>query len=114
MRLVTVAKTYGCVGAVWESVNIALLRQGQVLFTSISHNPIAQANISLRYQSLTIFKDSLVHMVGKWKALSSTGRNALDPSIVRFCYQKYADSQLQKEAIELRILGHYSPNVQKA
>jgi len=112
MGLVEVAEKYHCASAIQESVDIALLRQGQVLFKSISQNCGAWANFACRVQSPTIFKEALIHLVGKWKILSEDKGN-LHPDIIKICERKHKEFQLLKEGIELRILGHYSVSVQK-
>ena len=112
--LVDVAESYDCIGAVRESVEISLLRQGQVLFKSISQKPVAWANFACRIQSPTIFKDSLIHLVGMWKMLKEDELANLGSDISKVCQRKYEEFQLEKEAIELRILGHYSLSIQKA
>jgi hypothetical protein len=113
MGLVDVAEKYGCVSAIRESVDIALLRQGQVLFKSISQNPAAWANFSCRVQSPTIFKECLIHLVGQWTMLSEDHKAELFGDITKVCERKHKEFQLLKEGIELRILGHYSVSVQK-
>ena len=111
--LVTIAENYDCVNAVRDSIDIVLLRQGQVLFKSIAQNPVAWGNFSLRVRSPTIFKDSLIHLVGKWKMLTEDEHIQLDQRIVAVCDKKFKEFQLIKEATELRILGHYSARVIK-
>ncbi|MCJ1405043.1 hypothetical protein MMC11_008269 [Xylographa trunciseda] len=114
MGMVNIAENYDCVAAIRESVDVALLRQGQVLFKSISQNPVQWANFACRIRSPTIFKDSLIHLVGKWKMLEEDEHANLDMPIIEICQRKHEEFQLEKEAIELRILGHYSPKMQKA
>ncbi|MCJ1248069.1 hypothetical protein MMC30_005284 [Trapelia coarctata] len=112
MGLLEVAEKHRCVSAIQESVDIVLLRQGQVLFKSISQNPAAWANFACRVKSPTIFKESLIHLVGKWKMGEDEG-GLLHPDIAKVCERKHKEFQLLKEGIELRILGHYSVSVQK-
>ncbi|MCJ1395462.1 hypothetical protein MMC18_008348 [Xylographa bjoerkii] len=114
MGMVNIAEKYECVGAIRESVDVALLRQGQVLFKSISQNPVPWANFACRIHSPSIFKDSLIHLVGKWKMLQEDEHANLDLPVIAICQRKHEEFQLEKEAIELRILGHYSTKIQKA
>ncbi|MCJ1416479.1 hypothetical protein MMC32_002817 [Xylographa parallela] len=113
MGMVNLAESYLCVDAVRESVDVALLRQGQVLFKSISQNPVQWANFACRIRSPSIFKDSLIHLVGKWKSLEEEEHASLDLPIMEICQRKHEEFQLEKEALELRILGHYSARIQK-
>ena len=112
--IVNVAENYECISAVRESVDVALLRQGQVLFRSISQNPVAWANFACRIRSPTILKDSLIHLVGRWTMLKEEEHANLDLPIVEICRKRHEEFQLEKEAIELRMLGHYSAAIQKA
>lgn len=107
MGLVEVAETIDAVGVIRESVDIALLRQGQVLFRSIAANPSPWANLAIRIHSPTIFRESVIHLVGKWNQMTDTERKILSPGIRELCERKYAEMQLQKQAIEIRILGYY-------
>ena len=113
MGMVNLAENYECVDAVRESVDVALLRKGQVLFKSISQNPVQWANFACRIRSPSIFKDSLIHLVGKWKLLDEEEHANLDLPIMEICQRKYDEFQLEKEVLELRILGHYSAKIQK-
>ena len=111
--LLNVAENYACLPCVAESIDIALLRQGQVLFKSIAQNPAAWANLAIRIKSPTIMKDCLIHLTGKWKMLSESEKNDLDTKIVEICQRKYDGLRTMKSAIEIRCLGHYSNIIQK-
>jgi len=78
--LIDVAENIGSISIISESVDIALLRQGQVLFRSIAANAIAWSDLSFRVRSPSIFKEALIHLVGHYpgvvqrQALSNPGR----------------------------------------
>ncbi|KAL2003981.1 hypothetical protein VTN02DRAFT_1277 [Thermoascus thermophilus] len=107
MGLVEVAESIDAVGVIRESVDIALLRQGQVLFRSIAANPSPWADLAIRIHSPTIFRESVIHLVGKWNQMTDPERKMLSPGIRELCERKWAEMQLQKQAIEIRILGYY-------
>ena len=111
--LVDVAAMYGCTSSVRESVDIALLRKGQGLFRAICQNPVAWAKFACGVQSPTIFRESLIHLVGKWTMMSKEEKSELLPEVMKVCERKHRQFQLLKEGIELRIIGHYSVSVQK-
>ena len=111
--LIDVAETLGSIGIVSESVDIALLRQGQVLFRSIAANAIAWADLASRVRSPTIFKEALIHLIGQWNRLSQADRDTLSPEVLKVCQRKHDDLNIVKQAIEIRILGHYPGVVQR-
>ena len=113
MGLVEVAEFYGAINSLAESVDVALLRQGQILYKSIARNPIAWSKFSCRIQSPTIFKDSLIHLVGQWAMLAEEERAELTPVVVEICERRYKYQSSMKQAIELRILGHYPVSMQR-
>ncbi len=61
MALIEVAESVGSIDIIRESVDIALLRQGQVLFRSIGANALAWVDLGRRVQSPTIFIPSSQH-----------------------------------------------------
>jgi hypothetical protein len=107
MGLVDVAETVQAVDSVREVVDLALLRQGSVLWNSVASNPIAWAELGRRVHSPTIFKEGIVHIVGKWNDMADSTKKDLHPDIRALCERKYRELEIAKEAIELRILGHY-------
>ncbi len=109
MGLVDVAETVQAVDSVREHVDLALLRQGQVLWNSVASNPVAWAELGRRVHSPTIFSEGIVHIVGKWNDMTEGTKKDLHPDIRAVCDKKYRELEVAKEAIELRILGHYPP-----
>jgi hypothetical protein len=107
MGLVDVAETIQAVDSVREVVDLALLRQGSVLWNSVASNPTAWAELGRRVHSPTIFKEGIIHIVGKWNDMAETTKRELHHDIRAVCERKYRELEVAKEAIELRILGHY-------
>ena len=111
--LIDVAENLGSIQTISESVDIALLRQGQVLFRSIAANAIAWADLAFRVRSPTIFKEAMIHLIGQWNRLPQADRDTLNPEVLKICQRKHDELNLMKQAIEIRILGHYPGVVQR-
>jgi len=107
MGLVDVAESVQAVDSVREIVDLALLRQGSVLWNSVASNPTAWAELGRRVHSPTIFKEGIIHIVGKWNDMADGTKKDLHHDVRTVCEQKYQELEMAKEAIELRILGHY-------
>ncbi|KAL9617947.1 MAG: hypothetical protein Q9160_007313 [Pyrenula sp. 1 TL-2023] len=112
MSLVDIAESIRAIESVRVIIDLNLLRQGNILYSSIASNPIAWAKLGYRIRSQTIFKESLIHGVGKWNSLSEAQKAELDsPDLdqpLRHIWaNKYSQQDKAKEALELRILGHY-------
>jgi hypothetical protein len=107
MGLVDVAESVHAVDLVRPVVDLALLRQNNVLWTSIASNPIAWAELGRRVHSPTIFREGIIHVVGKWNTISAEDKAELHPDIREICQRKFNEIDIAKEVIELRILGHY-------
>ncbi|GAD91662.1 conserved hypothetical protein [Paecilomyces variotii No. 5] len=96
-----------------QSIDIALLRQGQTLWRSIASQPIPWANLGDRIHSPTIFRDAVIHIVGKWNSLADEQRSVLYPNVRNLCEKKYHELQLKMQAIEMRVVGHYPAFLQR-
>lgn len=107
MGLVDVAESVHAVDNVRPTVDLSLLRHNNVLWTSVAANPVAWAELGRRVHSPTIFREGIVHMVGKWNNISDAERVELHPDIRSLCQRKFDEMNIAKEAIEMRILGHY-------
>ena len=107
MGLVDVAESIHAVDNVREVVDLALLRQGSVLWNSVASNPTAWAELGRRVHSPTIFREGVIHMIGRWNNMSDASKEDLHSDIRRVCEQKHRELDVAKEAIEMRILGHY-------
>lgn len=114
MGLVDVAESLGSIACISESVDIALLRHGQVLFRSVAGNPIAWSDLACRVRSPSIFKECLIHLVGNWQGIDDTQRALIKPEVRKMCEAKHKQMKLTKMAIEVRTLGHYPASVQRS
>ena len=113
MGLVNTAENHGALNSVVESVDVALLRQGQTLFKSIRSDPAVWANFGEKIRSSTIFKEAIIHLVGKWKLLTKKDREKLNDGTVVLVEEKFQEIQLVKQALEVRMMSHYPAYMQK-
>ena len=107
MGLVDVAESVGSVDRVREIVDLALLRQDTILWQSIASNPTAWTELGRRVHSPTIFKEGVVHLVGTWPRLTDEVREDMNEDVRALVQSKFEELETSKEAIEMRILGHY-------
>lgn len=114
MGLIDVAESLGAIECISESVDIALLRHGQVLFRSVAGNPIAWSDLACRVRSPSIFKECLIHLVGNWQGLDDKQRALIKPEVREICEMKHQQQKVIKMAIEVRALGHYPASVQRS
>ncbi|KAK5083031.1 hypothetical protein LTR05_006913 [Lithohypha guttulata] len=106
-NLLEVADTIAAVTHIREVVDLALLRQDKVLWPSIATNPVVWAELGRRVKSPAIFREAVVHIVGKWKMLSEATKGQLRAATKELCQRKWDELELAKRAIEIRIAGHY-------
>jgi hypothetical protein len=102
-----VAESVDSVEQVREIVDLALLRQDNVLWQSIAKAPIDWANLGRRVHSPTIYKEGIIHIVGTWNNIPDEDKSRMHESIYKVCERKAAELSIAKEALEMRILGHY-------
>lgn len=105
--LIDIAESIRASSAIRQSVDIALLRQGQILFRSIAASPIEWGNLAIRIHSPSIFRGAVIHLVGKWNQFTEEDRKRLTGNLREVCEKKHRELQARKKAIEIRILGHY-------
>ena len=101
------AETVGSIEAISETVDIALMRQGNILFQSIAANPSAWSDLAFRISSPTIFRESIIHLVGQWQSLTAKEKSKLRVKVAEICEKKFAELHAKKKAVETRILSHY-------
>jgi len=107
--LIDCADTIEAVDHVREVVDLALMRQDEILWKSIAGSPTVWAELGRRVRSPAIFKEAVVHIVGKWKMIDSESKEQLPRDIQKLCKMKWEELELAKRAIEIRIAGHYPP-----
>lgn len=110
MSLTDVAEIVGAIDLVREFVELALLRQGQILFIAIATDPRVWAKLGRRIRSPTIYKEAVIHIVGKWQLYTDDEKRMdFDEATSILCDGKYRQLDEAKKVIDLRMLGHYPP-----
>ena len=107
MGLVDVAESIGSVDRVRELVDLALIRQDHILWQAIARNPTAWTELGRRVHSPTIFKEGVIHLVGTWPHVAENIKEDMDKAVRALVERKFKELGISKEAIEMRILGHY-------
>lgn len=102
-KLLDIAESIGSLEHIQEVVDLALMRQDEILWKSIPSNPIGWAELAMRIQSPAIFKEAVIHIIGRWKM----EKRKMSKAIYDLCEQKWQEMELAKRAIEIRIAGHY-------
>jgi hypothetical protein len=114
MSLVDVAEVIDSIDRVRELVDLALLRQQSVLWTSIATTPAAWTELGRRVHSPTIFTEGCIHLVGLWPSLEQKVKDEMNSDVRALVQKKFDELEKSKEVIELRILGHYPTFMQRA
>ncbi|EXJ83915.1 hypothetical protein A1O1_07544 [Capronia coronata CBS 617.96] len=105
--LIECAESIGSIDHVRDVVDLALLRQDQVLWSSIMGNPVAWLELGRRVRSPTIFSEAAIHLIGQWGVLPIEVKDTISDDLREFLNHKADELDRAKEAVELRILGHY-------
>lgn len=111
MGLIHVAEIYGCISPIAKSVDLVLQRHPVSLWKGVRDDPIAWSNLAYRIQSPTIFRESMIHIVGKWKMWSNVELESIQPDVLKLCHRKHEDFEKIKVATQMRMLSHYSPTL---
>jgi hypothetical protein len=109
--LIEVAEYLGSLKVINMPVDNALIKQGQVLWRSISANAAVWSNLALRLRSDMIMKECIIHLVGQWKKYN--GHEALDPIVHELCDSKWKAINTQKIEAERLILGYYPAHIRR-
>jgi hypothetical protein len=107
--IIDVSKYLGCITAIVHPINAVLLGQGQVLWRSVQANPFAWVDLALRVRSVAIFAEAIIHLVGRWNALTPDQKEGLDPVVCKLCRAKHDELQGRLVHAECRILKFYMP-----
>lgn len=83
------------------------MRQDETLWKSVANGPLRWSELGRRIQSPTIFREAVIHIIGKWKMLDPEDRETLATDVYKLCQRKWDELELAKRAIEIRIAGHY-------
>ena len=90
-----------------DKIDLALLRKHRQLFDAIAANPAPWSELGLRLESPTIFREAIIHLVGRWPAMSEGVRSDLRDEIRLLCQKKHGELHARKGMIEVRIASYY-------
>lgn len=107
VHLMDAADSVGAAATVRAHIDNSLMRHGQLLYRAILALPILWGNLAIKLESPAIFKDAVIHVVGKWNSLSNAEKRNMNPHFRAICEQKAAELYKIKGAVEIRILGHH-------
>lgn len=109
--MVNVAEYLGSLKVVALPVDNALIKQGQVLWRSISANATVWASLGLRIRSELILREALIHMIGTWRATRE--KEGIEPEVRALCERKWRELNQMKIRAERNIMGHYPSHLQR-
>ncbi|OCK79956.1 hypothetical protein K432DRAFT_435034 [Lepidopterella palustris CBS 459.81] len=112
--LTEVAEYLGSIAVVSKSIDIALFKQGQVLFRSISVNPSAWADLGYRIQSELIYKETVIHLAGRWPGLTDAEKAALHDDTRAVCQKHHEKLQEKRKQLELCVVAVYPGGLTKS
>lgn len=107
MGLIDCAESIGSIDHVRDVVDLALMRQDTVLWRSIMGAPIVWIELGRRVRSPAIFSEAAIHLIGQWGTIDEKEKDVLGADLRAIIKRKVDELDLAKEAIELRLLGHY-------
>lgn len=114
--LVEIAEYLGCTMIVGKSIEVALLKHGQLFFKSIAAVPHRWVVLAHSIRSELIFRESMVHLVGNWKKVkaSQSMTNALrEVPRVRGMIEKYHCNLLARcKKLELKLTEYYPGDIE--
>ena len=109
-----------------KHIECAFVGEGQALYDSIAHIPIEWIDVANRLQSRFLFKESLIHLVGRYNELSKTpldednkerdGRSVLDgllPDIRAVVERKAEELRQICQTVEQNITSYYPPQLHR-
>ena len=109
--LLDVAESLGSLKVITLNVDNALIKQGQVLYRSISANAAVWASLAMRLHSEVIMREAIIHMVGQWTKMKSSPH--IDDEVRTLCETKWQALTADKMSAERLILGHYPSHLQR-
>lgn len=92
-------------GVVSRAIQTTLLTFDQTLYKLISQDPVSWVKLAVCIQSGSVFKESMIHLVGKWGLLEEKERKSLPKSVRTLCVQKIQGLNEIKKAVEFRIVN---------
>ncbi|RMZ69538.1 Aldo keto reductase [Pyrenophora seminiperda CCB06] len=114
-QLLLIADHLGCPGLIRKPIEVALLKHGQDLFRAIQDAPHAWVEMGYRIRSELVFRECMIHLVGKWKTYKDDRNMHIyiaDIPGLRALIKKYHHLLLKKcRALELALMSHYPGHI---
>ena len=114
MGIIAVGDAVGALKSISKDLERVFLQNDKHLWKSVFQQPVMWVNLAVKLQSTVIFKDAMTHLVGKWRLISSEERMLLIEPAKKACLSVLLDFQRKKQAIEVRMLGHYPVSLRKS
>jgi hypothetical protein len=111
--LVEVAEYLQVVPQIARTIETALLSQGITLHRSIAGSPTAWASLAFRVRSELVFKEAIVHIVGRWNEAGEDAKANLAAPIRDLCEHKHEELTQLKNKIESAIIRYYPPQMKR-
>lgn len=116
ITLLQAGERLGAGNAVRSVVETHLLRLNQKLWGHVGGNPEAWAEMGLRLQSPTIFREAMIHVIGAWNIPQGTRRKELSDMangqpILDLAQAKHEELLVKKLQIESRMLTFFPENM---
>ncbi|KAI9713689.1 MAG: hypothetical protein M1828_001378 [Chrysothrix sp. TS-e1954] len=119
MAVINIAEGLDCVSLISMPVDSALIRFGQELWHAIAQAPVRWANIALGLKSELLYREAVIHLVGRYPGRDSDDPNVagldwpqLKPATLELVKHKDKALDLVKRSVETRIMGYYPPKMQ--
>lgn len=111
--LLEIAEYVGSVSLIAKPIEITLLKHGQVLLKSISQAPIAWIDLAYRIKSEMLFKESVIHIVGKWNLLTDEQKKGMRDNVKELCVRKHKELRYKSCELERKIFAIYPASLQR-
>ena len=111
--LIEVAEYLGSTAVVAKSIDIALFKQGQVLFRSIASKPDAWVDLAYRIKSELIFKESVIHLVGQWNGLGDEIKQHMPTEVRRVCEKHHEQLRERCKLVEMKVAAIYPSGIER-
>jgi hypothetical protein len=107
VALIECAEAVDSIDHVRDVIDLALMRQDNVLWTSILGNPHIWIELGRRVRSPAIYSEAAIHLIGQWGTVPEQEKGRISEDVRIILDRKANELGVVKEAVELRILGHY-------
>lgn len=111
--LLEIAEYIGAVCLINKPIEIAFLNHGQTLLRSIAQAPSAWIDLAYRIKSEVLFKEALIHAVGKWNMIGDDEKRGMRANTLDLCLRKYKELREKCQQMERRVFSIYPASLQR-